>query len=89
MIFRLLQLCLRGCPHTHSYRERRELHGVDVLHLVCEHCGRAVPALQRSAEEHREVVHAGAIKPLHARRVPTAVIDLNVRRGHTPRRVAS
>ena len=59
---------LTGCPHQDTYRERRQLHGVDVLHLVCHDCGHAVPALQRSAEEHQQIVEAGAVRMPTARR---------------------
>ena len=64
LLIKLLHLCLGGCPHSHSYRERRELYGVQILHLVCEDCGHAVPALDRTAEEHQHVVQAGALKPV-------------------------
>jgi hypothetical protein len=80
-ILRLLQFCLGACRHTHTLRERRKLHGVDVLHFVCENCGYAVPALQRTAREHQQVVEAGAIKPMRAHRVSAAVVDLSIRRG--------
>jgi hypothetical protein len=56
-----------GCPHENSYRERRPLHGLDVLHLVCEDCGRAVPAIDRTREEHEHIVRAGAVPRLQAR----------------------
>jgi hypothetical protein len=79
-IVRLLQICLGGCRHTHTLRERRKLHGVDVLHLVCEDCGHAVPALQRTADEYQRVAEAGAIKPMRAHRASTAVVDLGVHR---------
>ena len=86
VISRVLQLCL-GCRHQHTIRERRKLHGVDVLHLVCESCGYAVPALQRSAQEHQQVVQAGAIKPMRPHRLTGEVVELDVRRAR--RRVAS
>ena len=70
LLIKLLHLCLGGCPHSHSYRERRELHGVQILHLVCEDCGHAVPALDRTAEEHQHVVQAGALKPYHDAPLP-------------------
>jgi hypothetical protein len=65
---RLLRLCLGGCRHRSFYRERRPLHGTQVLHLVCEDCGYAVPAVQRSAREHRRVVKSGAVRVSTARR---------------------
>jgi hypothetical protein len=59
----LLQLFLRifpvTCRHTHTYRERRRLHGVMVMHFVCESCGHAAPAMERTAREHREAVKVG------------------------------
>ncbi|HEX5070068.1 MAG TPA: hypothetical protein VFV78_07615 [Vicinamibacterales bacterium] len=51
-----------GCSHHDMYRERRTLHGVDVLHLVCADCGHAVPAIQRTADEHAAIVKAGAVR---------------------------
>ena len=47
------------CRHAHTYRERRELHGVQVMHFVCESCGHAAPAVDRTAEEHQRVVQFG------------------------------
>jgi len=61
ILLRVLHFCIGGCPHRHTYRERRKLHGADVLHLVCEDCGHAVPAIQRTAREHRQAVKAGAV----------------------------
>ena len=80
LLIKLLHLCLGGCPHSHSYRERRELHGVQILHLVCEDCGHAVPALDRTAEEHQHVVQAGALKPYKTRRYPVDVLTMQARR---------
>ena len=59
---RTLVRLFTGCQHHDTYRERRQLHGVDVLHLVCHDCGHAVPAVQRTAEEHVAIVRAGAIR---------------------------
>jgi hypothetical protein len=87
VIFRVLQTCLGMCRHTHTIRERRKLHGVDVLHLVCENCGYAVPAIERTAREHQRIVKAGAIRPVHPRRASADVVDLDLRRDR--RRVAS
>lgn len=40
------------CPHAHRVRERRDTVAADnVLHLVCEACGHAVPALERTTRE--------------------------------------
>jgi hypothetical protein len=68
------------CRHPQTYRERRELHGVQVLHLVCEDCGYAVPALQRTAEEHQRAVQAGAPRPAEVRRLPAGIVSLGKRR---------
>ena len=46
---------LVGCPHPSMYRERRPLHGVPVMHLVCDRCGHAQPVMRRTAEEHRDM----------------------------------
>jgi hypothetical protein len=48
-----------GCSHPCTYRERRRLHGVQVMHFVCEDCGHATPAVDRTASEHRRVVKVG------------------------------
>jgi hypothetical protein len=56
-----------GCAHHDTYRERRLLHGVDVLHLVCHDCGHVVPAIQRTADEHAAIVRAGAVRVMKAR----------------------
>ena len=75
----LLQF-LGVCLHPQTYRERRELHGLQVLHFVCEDCGHAVPAMQRTAEEHLRTVQAGAIRPAEVRRLPAGVVSLGKRR---------
>jgi len=80
LLFRLLHVCFGGCRHRNTYRERRKLHGAQVLHWVCEDCGHAVPAVRRTAREHREVVKAGAIKPAKARRVSAEVVAIQARR---------
>jgi hypothetical protein len=67
MITHLFRL-VGGCSHEATYRERRTLFGADVLHLVCHDCGHAVPAVQRTAEEHQQVIQAGAVRVPHARR---------------------
>jgi hypothetical protein len=81
IVFRLLHLCFGGCHHRHTYRERRKLHGVDVLHLVCEDCGHAAPAIERTAREHKRIVKAGAVKPVKARRARTDLVTVPMRRG--------
>ncbi len=76
------------CSHRQTYRERRELNGVSVLHFVCEDCGHAVPAVPRTEAEHRRVVEAGAIRPTVVRRHPSNVVAVAGRRRSTvvPRR---
>jgi hypothetical protein len=86
-IFRLLQICLGGCRHSHTIRERRTLHGVDVLHFVCEDCGYAAPAVERTALEHQRVVEAGAIKLPRSQQASTNVVQL--RRPRARRRAAA
>jgi hypothetical protein len=56
---KLLHILPNTCSHTHTYRERRKLHGVLVMHFVCERCGHATPAVERTAREHRRVVKVG------------------------------
>lgn len=68
-----------GCDHSSTYRERRPLHGVEVMHLVCLDCGHAVPAVQRSAVEHEEAVRAGAVRVPRAHRKGTALVELTRR----------
>ena len=55
----ILQFLPSTCFHSHTYRERRKLHGVMVMHFVCERCGHATPAVERTAREHRRVVKIG------------------------------
>jgi hypothetical protein len=68
------------CRHPHTYRERRELHGLRVLHFVCEDCGHAVPVLHRTAEEHQRAVETGAVRPADVRHLPTGMVTLGKRR---------
>lgn len=42
-----------GCRHRQMYRERRPIGDVLVMHLVCEACGTAVPAMRRSTDDYR------------------------------------
>lgn len=67
-----------GCSHDSTYRERRSLDGVEVMHLVCNDCGHAVPAVQRTAEEHRMILAAGAVRVPHAS--PAFAVKRNFRR---------
>ena len=55
----ILQWLPSTCSHSHTYRERRKLHGVQVMHFVCERCGHATPAVERTAREHRRAVKVG------------------------------
>ena len=67
-ILNFIARMVTGCAHEYTYRERRELNGVQVMHLVCEDCGHAVPAVQRTASEHERVVQIGAVRMPHAQR---------------------
>jgi hypothetical protein len=78
-LFTSLLHLVGGCSHKHTYRERRPLHRTMVLHLVCEDCGYAVPAVQRSAKEHRQVVKAGALPPAKIVRETSSVVAMNRR----------
>ena len=69
-----------GCNHASTYRERRPLHGADVMHLVCNDCGHAVQAVQRTAEEHRLVIAAGRVRMPRARAQASFVIKRGFRR---------
>jgi hypothetical protein len=75
-ILRLLQICLGGCSHPNTIRERRRLHGVDVLHFVCEDCGHAAPAIERTALEHQRVVEAGALVLPRAHQVAASIVEI-------------
>jgi hypothetical protein len=90
MLNGLLRVFLVGCRHRSYYRERRPLHGTQVLHLVCEDCGHAVPAVQRSANEHRRVVRDGAVRTATARRrQPASVVAIESHDRHSMRPIAS
>ena len=67
---------LTGCSHHATYRERRLLHGVQVMHLVCEDCGHAVPAVDRTAGEHARMLRTGAVRMPRAHRLTTSVVGL-------------
>lgn len=73
----LLVRLLSGCAHHATYRERRQLHGADVMHLVCHDCGHAVPAVQRTAEEHLQVLATGAVRVPHAQ----PMVSFGMKRG--------
>lgn len=61
-----------ACDHldehgrSNTYRERRQLHGVDVLFLICYDCGTAKPMQDLTADEHRLHVASGAVRKPHA-----------------------
>lgn len=80
LLLRALRFCFGGCRHRHTYRERRELHGTQVLHLVCEDCSYAAPAIDRTAEEHVQMVKAGAVTPTKVRRMTPDVVAIDSRR---------
>lgn len=71
---RTLARLIAGCSHQDTYRERRPLDGLDVMHLVCHDCGRAVPAIQRTTAEHAAMLTAGAVHMPKARRRISRVI---------------
>jgi hypothetical protein len=76
-IVHLIARIVTGCTHDHTYRERRILNGAPVMHLVCDYCGRAVPAVQRSASEHERVLQMGAVRMPHAHpQVAVEVVEL-------------
>jgi hypothetical protein len=72
----LLARTLTGCSHDATYRERRLLHGVQVMHFVCEDCGHAVPAIGRTAGEHADMVRTGAVRMPRAHRSTSTVVTL-------------
>ena len=80
---RLLDTLLRfvpsACSHAHTYRERRKLHGAQVMHFVCERCGHATPAVNRTAREHRRVVKVGDLPNTRVVRQPGRVLSVNDR----------
>jgi len=63
-VIRRLLRALFGCRHDYTYSERRDLHGVPVMHRVCWSCGHASPTLRRVPSEHRRAYDVGAVKPL-------------------------
>ena len=75
----LLHFVPSVCPHAHTYRERRTLHGAQVMHFVCEQCGHATPAVDRTAREHRRVVKVGALPNTRVVRQPGHVLSVNDR----------
>jgi hypothetical protein len=80
----LLRIFPSVCRHRHTYRERRKLHGVLVMHFVCENCGHAVPAMERTAKEHREVVKVGDQSNTRLVRQPGHVVAMSGRSRRKP-----
>jgi hypothetical protein len=76
----VIRFCLGLCSHEYTYRERRSLHGVQVMHLVCERCGQATPVMQRTAGEHRRIVKAGTPTGPKIHRDPAQVVSIGARR---------
>lgn len=76
LMLRFLYRLLVGCPHEHTYREKRTIDGAEVLHLICHDCGQAKPAIGRTPEFLSEYRHA---RPSHAslkaRRAPAEVVN--------------
>jgi hypothetical protein len=81
----ILRLLPSTCSHSHTYRERRQLHGVQVMHFVCERCGHATPAVERTAKEHRRAVKlcdqptARLVRPQHGQ-----VVAMDARQRRKP-----
>ena len=81
----ILQWLPSTCFHSHTYRERRKLHGVDVMHFVCERCGHATPVVERTARDHRRVVKVGdqptarLVRPQHGQ-----VVEMETRQRRKP-----
>ena len=75
----LLRFVPNACSHAHTYRERRKLHGAQVMHFVCERCGHAAPAVERTAREHRRVVKVGDLQNTRVVRQPGRVLSVNDR----------
>ena len=69
-----------GCPHDSTYRERRDLHGINVMHFVCNDCGHAVPAVDRTADEHKLVLSMGAVRIPHAQPRPAFAVKRGLRK---------
>jgi hypothetical protein len=88
LIMSLLQTLARllpgTCQHPYTYRERRKLHGAQVMHFVCERCGHATPAVQRTAREHRRVVKVGHQKNTKIVRQPGRVLSVTVHATRKP-----
>jgi len=67
---------LTGCQHPSTYRERRLLHGAPVMHFVCEACGHAVPAIDRTAGEHHQALQEGAVRLPRAHAKTSTVVEI-------------
>ena len=84
LIHTILQWLPSTCSHSHTYRERRKLHGVSVMHFVCERCGHARPAVDRTAREHRRAVKVGDHLTARIVRQPAQVVTLDARQRRKP-----
>lgn len=80
----LLRFVPGTCTHPYTYRERRKLHGVQVMHFVCETCGYAAPAVERTAREHRRVVKVGDRPNTRIVRQPGRVVSVTDRQTRKP-----
>lgn len=65
-----------GCSHASTYRERRPLHGLQIIHFVCADCGHAEPVIDRTAREHRRAVKLGAVATPRARHLPADIVKI-------------
>ena len=72
----LARLLPGTCTHPYTYRERRKLHGAQVMHFVCERCGHATPAVERTAREHRRAVKVGDRPNTRIVRQPGRVVSV-------------
>jgi len=73
----LLRFVPGACSHPHTYRERRKLHGAQVMHFVCDWCGHATPAVDRTAREHRRVVKIGGLPNSRVIRQPGRLFSVS------------
>lgn len=59
---RWLYRLIVGCAHADTFRERRNVDGIDVMHLVCRDCSHATPAISRTVAQLKDYRHA---RPAH------------------------
>ena len=84
LFWTLMRYLPSTCSHTYTYRERRKLHGVQVMHFVCERCGHAAPAVERTAREHRRAVKVGDRPNTRVVRQPARVVLVADRQTRRP-----